>query len=224
MSGGFRLEIRLFRGLRHPSYFTYELREAEDPGRTWKRALLLIGLSGIVFGLGGYFGLGSEYLSSMLTGSDRTEYELYKVLHAIGQALWGLFYGTAIIYLSALWFWSMTDVDLGRYVIVQLMVLILLLAEQLLLIPVSILLDIPAESSPFSFGPMIQLLTENSYLIHLFGGITLFKLWAACIQYIYVRALSGKSRIAVLAMVAGLNLLYWLFGALFAVIKFENII
>jgi hypothetical protein len=217
-------QTRLIRGLRRPDYFTYELKQTEDVGKVWKQALLLILLSGLVFGVSAFFGLGSEYLSSKLTDLSRTELEMHKALFVIGQILWGLFYGTAIIYLSALWFWSMTDTDLNSFVVVQMMVLLILLLEQLLFIPVSMLLGVPAESSPFSLGPIAQVISNNSFILNFLASITVFKLWAIYIQYIYVRALTEEPRGVVLGMVLGLNLMYWLFNAIFSIIQFEKIL
>ncbi|KKK38872.1 hypothetical protein WQ57_05850 [Mesobacillus campisalis] len=217
-------QTRLIRGLRHPDYFTYELKQTEDVGRVWRQTLLLILLSGFVFGLSAFFGLGSEYISARLTDLRPAELEMHKALFIIGQILRGLFYGAAIIYLSALWFWSMTDTDLNRFVVVQMMVLLILLLEQLLFIPISFLLGVPAESSPFSLGPIAQVLTGNTFLINFLASITIFKLWAIYIQYIYVRSLTEKPRAHVLGLVIGLNLMYWLFNALFSIIQFEKII
>jgi hypothetical protein len=216
--------IRLFRGLRHPNYFMYELKTTESVGRVWGLALLLILISGFVFGMSGFFGIGSEYLSKRFLSLTPEEFQLQKALFITGQTLWGLLYGSMILYLSSFWFWSMTDTELNRFVVMQLLVLIILLLEKGILIPVSLLLGIPEISSPFSLGPIAQTLTSNSFAIHFFAGISLFKVWAMAIQYLYVRALTENSRGKVLALVLGLNLLYWLLSAFFSIIQFEKII
>jgi len=217
-------QIRLMRGLRHPNYFMYELRTAETVGTVWRYVLILILLSGFVFGLSGYVGIGSEYLSKKFLTLSPEELQIQKAFFVVGQTLWGLFFGLVMLYLSSFWFWSMTDTDLNRFVVMQLLVLIILLLEKILLIPVSLLLGVPEISSPFSLGPMAQTLTDNSFLINFFAGITLFKLWAICVQYLYVRALTDKSRVVVLALVLGLNLIYWLMSAFFSIIQFEKVI
>lgn len=216
--------VRLFRGLRHPDYFTYELKTMESVGKLWPQVLTLILLSGLIAGISASFGIGSEYLSSNLVSGSSADVAMQMGLFVFGQALWGLFYGTVILFLSSLWFWSMTDTDMNRFVVVQLMVLILLLIEKVLLIPVSLVLGVPEVSSPFSLGPIVQTFTSQTFLINFFASITVFKLWAMWIQYKYVRALTEKSRVVTLALVIGLNLLYWLFSALFSIIQFEKII
>jgi hypothetical protein len=216
--------IRLFRGLRHPGYFTYELKTMESVGTVWRQVVTLILLSGLISGISASFGIGSEYLSTNLVDTSEAEFAMQKALFVIGQVLWGLFYGTVMIYLSSLWFWSLTDTEMNRFVVVQMMVLIILLIEKLLLIPVSLVLGVPEVSSPFSLGPLVQTFTSHGFLVHFFAGITLFKLWAMWIQYIYVRALTEKSRAVVLGLVIGLNLLFWLFSAFFSIIQFEKLI
>jgi len=217
-------QIRLMRGLRHPNYFTYELSTTESVGKVWRHTLIMILISGLVFGVSGYFGIGSEYLAKKFLTLSPEEFQLQKALFVAGQILWGLFYGLVILYISSFWFWSMTDTELNRFVIMQLLVLIVLLLERLVLIPVSLLLGVPEASSPFSLGPIAQTLTDNSFAVNFFGGVSLFKGWVIIIQYLYVRALTGKSRIIVLSLVLSLNLIYWLLSAFFSIIQFEKVI
>ena len=216
-------QIRLMRGLRNPNYFMYELRTTETVGRVWKHSVLFILISGLVFGLGGYFGMGSEYLAKKFLTMSSEEFQMQKALFVIGQAVWGLFYGAGILYFSSFWFWSMTDIELNRYIVMQMLVLFILLLEKAIMIPLGLILGVPEISSPLSLGPITQSLTENSFLIYIFAGITLFKLWAISVQYIYVRALTEKSRVVTLSIVLGLNLLLWLMSAMFSFIQFEKI-
>lgn len=217
-------QIRLLRGLRRPNDFLYELRTTESVGTVWRYVLVLILISGFVFGLSGYAGIGSEYLSKKFLTLSPEELQIQKAFFVVGQTLWGFFFGLVMLYLSSFWFWSMTDTDLNRFMIMQLLVLIILLLEKILLIPVSLLLGVPEISSPFSLGPVAQSLTDNSFLIYFFAGITLFKVWGMYVQYLYVRALTEKSRVVVLTLVLALNLIYWLMSAFFSIIQFEKVI
>ena len=217
-------QIRLLRGLRHPDYFTYELKNTEAVGKVWMHVVTLILLSGFISGLSAFYGIGSEYLAGNLVTMPSSEYEMQKALFVLGQVLWGLFYGTMMIFLSAFWFWSLSDNEMKRFVVMQLLVLIILLIEKLLLIPVHLLLGVPEVSSPLSLGPIAQSLTSKGVIIDFFAGITLFKAWAIWIQYQYVRALTEKPRVIVWLLVLGLNIVYWLISALFSIIQFEKII
>ncbi|MBM4761495.1 hypothetical protein [Bacillus sp. B15-48] len=219
-----QFQIRLLRGLRRPNDYIYDLKNTESVGKVWRHVIALILLSGFVSGLSAFFGIGGEYLADELTKASAAEFEWKKLLFLIGQVLWGFFYGAVILYLSSLWFWSMTDTGLRKFLVMQLIVLLVLLVEKLLFIPVSLLLGVPELSSPFSFGPIAQSLTNNAFIVNFFSAITIFKLLAMWIQYCYVRGLTEKSRAIVLGLVLGLNLLYWLFTAVFSIIHFENII
>ncbi|MBT2756684.1 hypothetical protein J7E71_12035 [Mesobacillus foraminis] len=216
--------IRLMRGLRHPSYFSYELNTAETVGKVWKHAVLLILLSGLLFGAAAYLGISSEYLSKKLTQLPRDEFEMHKALFVLGQLLWGLFYGAVIIYIPSLFFWTLSDEDMKPLIVVQFLVLLILLLEKVVLIPISLTLGVPEISSPFSLGPIAQSLTKNLFFMYFFACISLFKLWAMYIQYTYLRVLTGKSSRVVLAMVIGINLLFWLMSALLSIIQFEKLI
>jgi len=217
-------QIRLMRGLRQPNDFMYELRTTESVGKVWKHSLFFLLISGLVFGVSGYFGIGSEYLAKKFLSLSPTEFQLQKAIFVTGQAVYGLFYATIILYFSAFWFWSMTDTEYKKFLVMQMLVLTVLLVEKVLLIPISLLLGVPEISSPLSLGPIAQSLTENSFLIQFFAGITLFKIWAMVVQFLYVRSLTGKSRIVVLSLVLGLNLLFWLISAFFSIIQFEKVI
>lgn len=216
--------MMLIRGLKHPNYFTYELKNNESIGRVWMQVVALIALSGFISGISAFYGIGSEYLARSLIGMPAEQYEMQKALFVTGQTLWGLFYGTMVIFLSAFWFWSLTDTEFKRYVVMQLLVMLILLLEKLLLIPISLYLGVPEASSPFSLGPIVQSFTDHSVLVTFFASISIFKVWVIWVQYQYVRALTEKSRAVVWALVLGLNLSYWLLGALFSIIQFEKII
>ncbi|PLR94477.1 hypothetical protein [Bacillus sp. T33-2] len=214
----------LIRGLSHPDIYSYQLKKAEEAEGVWKRAVLLILASGLIFGLSAYFGIGSEYLSRKLTELSGSEFEMHKVLYVIGQLLWGLFYGAAIIFLPALFFWTLSDLELKKLIVVQLLVLLILLAEKLIMIPVNLALGLPDESSPFSLGVLAQTFTSNGFIVSFLASITIFKAWAIWIQIKYLKDLTEKSMKVVVAMVVGLNVALWLLGALFSIIQFEKII
>lgn len=216
--------VEVLRGLfQYPNY-TYKLRDSEEVAGVWKKATLLILLSGLVFGFSAYFGIGSEYLSKKLTAISRDEYEMHKLLFMGGQTLLGLVFGAVMIFLPALFFWTLSDLDLKKLVSVQLFVLPIFLLEKLIVIPLALLLGLTQVSSPFSLGIIAQYLTGNDFLIYFFASITLFKIWAIFIEYKYLKMLTEKSPRIILSMVLGINLIIWIFAALFSFIQFEKIL
>lgn len=214
----------VLRGLFYPDSYTYKLRDSEYVPGVWKNTTMLILLSGLTFGISAYFGIGSEYLSKNLTAVSRENYELNKLLFMIGQLIWGLFYGAAMIFIPALFFWTLSDIDLKKFVTIQQLVLPILLLEKVIVIPLAISLGLTKVSSPFSLGVIAQYITGNDFVIYFLAAISLFKVWAIFIEYKYVKMLTGKKPGMVLLMVIGINLVFWLFSALFSFVQFEKIL
>lgn len=216
--------IHVLRGLFYPDLYTYKLRDSEYVPGVWKNTAMLVLLSGLIFGISAYFGIGSEYLSKNLTAVSRENYELHKLLFMIGQLIWGLFYGVAVIFIPALFFWTFSDIELKKFVTVQLYVMPVLLLEKVINIPLATELGLIKTSSPFSLGVIAQYITSNDFIIYFLAAITLFKIWVIFIEYKYVKMLTGKRPGIVLLLVIGINLLFWLFSALFSFIQFEKIL
>ncbi len=216
--------IHVLRGLFYPDLYTYKLRDSEYVPGVWKNTAMLVLLSGLIFGISAYFGIGSEYLSKNLTAVSRENYELHKLLFMIGQLIWGLFYGLAMIFIPALFFWTFSDIELKKFVTVQLYVMPVLLLEKVINIPLATGLGLIKTSSPFSLGVIAQYITNNDFIIYFLAAITLFKIWAIFIEYKYIKMLTGKRPGIVLLLVIGINLIFWLFSALFSFIQFEKIL
>ncbi|MCM3574443.1 hypothetical protein M3172_14700 [Mesobacillus subterraneus] len=216
--------IHVLRGLFYPDLYTYKLRDSEYVPGVWKNTTMLVLLSGLIFGISAYFGIGSEYLSKNLTAVSRENYELHKLLFMIGQLIWGLFYGLAMIFIPALFFWTFSDIELKKFVTVQLYVMPVLLLEKVINIPLATGLGLIKTSSPFSLGVIAQYITNNDFIIYFLAAITLFKVWVIFIEYKYIKMLTGKRPGIVLLLVIGINLIFWLFSALFSFIQFEKIL
>lgn len=214
----------VLRGLFYPDLYTYKLRDSEYVPGVWKNTTMLLLLSGLIFGISAYFGIGSEYLSKKLTSISQENYELHKLLFMFGQIIWGLFYGAAMIYIPALFFWTLSDISLKKFVTVQQFVLPILLLEKIIIIPLATTLGLIKTSSPFSLGVIAQYITGNDFIIYFLAAISLFKVWAIFIEYKYVKMLTGKKPGMVLLMVIGINLVFWLFSALFSFVQIEKIL
>jgi hypothetical protein len=216
--------LPVLRGLFYPDLYTYKLRDSEYVPGVWKNTTMLLLLSGLIFGISAYFGIGSEYLSKNLTAISRENYELHKLLFMFGQIIWGLFYGAAMIFIPALFFWTLSDIGLKKFVTVQQFVLPILLLEKVIIIPLATTLGLIKITSPFSLGVIAQYITGNDFIIYFLGAISLFKVWAIFIEFKYVKMLTGKKPGMVLLMVIGINVVFWLFSALFSFVQFEKIL
>ncbi|OIK14252.1 hypothetical protein BIV60_12150 [Bacillus sp. MUM 116] len=202
--------IKLINGLSHPNIYSYQIRETEVIRGLWKRVIFFILFSGLVFGISAYFGIGSEYLSKKLISVPQDEFEMHKALFVIGQILFGIFYAAIILFIPAFFFWMLIDVEFNKLIVAQLLVLVILLIEKIVLMPFILIFGLATNSSPFSFGVIIQYFTGNEFIMNFLATITLFKIWALFIEFKYLKVLTKKSSMNVLAMVIGINVIMWL--------------
>jgi hypothetical protein len=216
--------IEVFRGLFNYNYYTYKLRDAERFPGVWKKTILFILLSGMIFGFSAYFGIESEYLSKKLTSISRAEYEMNKLLFLSGQILQGLVFGAIMLFLPALFFWTVTDLEFKRLLSIQLFVIPILLLEKALFVPMALYLGLTKVSSPFSLGVIAQYLTGNDFIIHFLAYISIFKIWAIFIEFKYLKAMTDKNPKIVLLLVIAIHLIIWLFAALISFVRMENIL
>lgn len=216
--------IEVFRGLFNYHYYTYKLRDAERFPGVWKKTILFILLSGMIFGFSAYFGIESEYLSKKLTSISRAEYEMNKLLFLSGQILQGLVSGAIMLFLPALFFWTVTDLEFKRLLSIQLFVMPILLLEKVLYVPMALYLGLTKVSSPFSLGVIAQYITGNDFIIHFLAYISIFKIWAIFIEFKYLNAMTDKNPKIVLLLVIAIHLIIWLFAALISFIRMENIL
>ena len=124
----------------------------------------------------------------------------------------------------SLFFWTLSDLDLKKLLAVQFFVLPIFLLEKIIIIPLATLLGLTQVSSPFSLGILAQYITGNNFIIYFLAAISIFKVWAIFIEYKYLKMLSNKNPKVILLMVIGINLVIWLFAALFSFIQFEKIL
>lgn len=216
--------IEVIRGLFNYNYYTYKLRDSERFLGVWKNAVILILLSGLIFGISAYFGVDSEYLSKKLTSISRNEYEMNKFLFLAGQTIQGLFFGASMLFLPALFFWTMTDLEFKRLLTIQFFVMPIFLLEKLLIVPLALFLGLTKVSSPFSLGVIAQYITGNDFIIHFLAYLSLFKVWAIFIEYKYLKMLTDKSPRMVILLILAIHLVIWLFAALFSFIQMEKIL
>lgn len=141
-----------------------------------------------------------------------------------GQTILGLVFGAIMLFLPALFFWTLSDLELNKLLTVQFFVLPIYLFEKLIMIPLALSLGLTQVSSPFALGTIAQYITGNDFIIYFLATLSIFKVWAIFIEYKYLKMLTGKNPKIVLLMVIGLNLIIWLFSALVSFIQFDKIL
>ncbi|GLB60216.1 hypothetical protein [Cytobacillus sp. NCCP-133] len=216
--------IRLLKGVLFPRYLSYQLKESEAMIGLLPRLVLLFIASSCIFALGSLSGIGTETLSRELTASLAHEFELKKLLFAIGQVVWGLVYASLFIFLPALFFWTLTEIEYKKLLIIQAYSFLILVCGKAVNMVVSFLLSVDPIYSPFSFGALFQYLTVNEWIIAAFGTITLFHLWAIFIQYYYLNELTEKNSRFIFWIVLALNIFFWIVNTLLSYIKIENLV
>jgi hypothetical protein len=216
--------IRLSKGVLYPRFLSYQLKQSEAVVGLWPRLILLLAASTIIFAMGAFFGIGTESISKEITTVSPYEFEMKKLLFTMGQALWGLIFAFLLIFLPALFFWTLTDIEYKKLLVIQSYAFLTILFGKVLTLLSSMILKIDPLSSPFSFGVMMQYITSSELVIAAFGSLTLFHLWMIFIQYYYLKELSEKSTGMILFLVLGMNVFFWIVSTLLTYIKIENLL
>lgn len=216
--------IRLLKGVLFPRYLSYQLKESEAAVGLAPRLILLFLASIAVYAIGSFFGIGTESLSKELAAVPANDFELKKLLFLTGQALWGLLYAGLLIFLPALFFWTLTDIEYKKLLIIQAYSFLIVLFGKAIVFISSFILEVDTIYSPFSFGALFKYLTSSELLIAAFGTITLFHFWAIFIQYYYLNELSERSSKFIFFIIIALNIFFWIVNTLLTYIKIENLV
>ncbi|WP_456273096.1 hypothetical protein [Bacillus sp. AK031] len=217
-------EVRLFKGLLHPSIYFYQLRESEILKGFTKNIILLFFLSMLVFGINAAFGWGTVPLSKELTALESMDFELHKFYFLLGRLVLGLLYGAVILFIPALLFWTLSEAEFKKLAVLQGVILLILLLEKLAYLPLFTFLSLNWYSSPLALGVIGQSLTDNEWLKYFLGSISLFKLWAMFIQFAGLKWLTEKKNGMILLWVILINLLFWCITAFLAYIDFSILV
>ncbi|MGF2618180.1 hypothetical protein FZC84_18015 [Rossellomorea vietnamensis] len=217
-------EIKLLKGLFHPSTYFYQLRESEILKGYTKTIITLFIVSMLIFGLNAGFGWGTVPLSKEITDLSSLDFEVHKFYFLLGRVLLGLLYAAIILFIPSLLFWTLSEAEYKKIVVVQGITLLILLLEKLTYLPLLTFMSLNWYSSPFALGVIGQALTDNSWLKYFLGSISLFKIWAAFIQFKGLKWLTGKKNWVLLLWVAVINLLFWSITAFLAYIDFSILV
>ncbi|MCA1055149.1 hypothetical protein LCM10_09130 [Rossellomorea aquimaris] len=218
-------EIKMFKGLKDPSFFFYNLSTTENLKGYAKNLLYLILLSALVFGLISSFGLGMDSLSKELNTLSPASFELEKFLFFMGRVLTGIFYSIMTLFIPSVIFWTISEQgEYRKLVIVQGLVLLILLLEKLTYIPLSLFLSLDWFSSPLSLGVIAQYLTMNEWVMYFLGSFSLFKIWIFYIQYKGLKRLTEQKNWLIWTVILLTNLFFWAITAFLAYIDFSTLL
>ena len=199
--------VRLLRGLKEPYLTSQQLMKAEGIAGFWKKGIGLLFIALIVSTITAFFGIGNELLSKELNSLSSTAFEASKSLFAAGQITWSIIAVLFTMTIPSLFFWTFSDIEWKKYIVVQYWVVTILLIEKVILIPFTIFIGLPDISNPFSLGIIGQYFTSNDIILQFLAQLSIFKIWAVVLQYKYVKVLSEKTARQTALIVIGFNLI-----------------
>ncbi|PLS15880.1 hypothetical protein CVD28_20500 [Bacillus sp. M6-12] len=206
-------QVQLLKGLFHPAVSRYQLKQAEAVKGFIPKVILLFIISVILFAVSALFGIGSESISKEVAELSASELESRKQLFIAGRLLAGTLFTGIFLFLSAIFFWIVSDIPYRKLVSIQMVVFCVSLLEKALLIPIFVAMDINKDANPFSLGVIGQHVTSNEYLVHFLSEISIFQILMIALQYYYITNLSNKNKYVVLAAVVVFYLVAWLVSA-----------
>lgn len=168
----------------------FRIRRVEKMRPIWRSNVLLIVLSMLLYMWMGLLGMGSDLISqdAVLLGS--LDYEASKFWFVFGRTIFGLLFGLFILFVPSFLFKQLTDIPYKKLIVMQQVVLFVLLVERFLWVPLMLFAGLDWYVSPLSFGILMSYITDHSWLIYLFGAISLFQLWAIGFQVTVMKSLT----------------------------------
>ncbi|PLT33576.1 hypothetical protein [Bacillus sp. V5-8f] len=211
--------VQLLNGVFLPGASKYRLNQAEEVVCFGSKLLVLYVFSILIFGIGAYFGIGSESVSKEVADLNIEAFETKKLLVFAGELAAGILFPSLFLFLASLFFWTFIDYEYMKIVIVQMFALAVVLFEKAVSIPFFIFMDINQDSNPFSLGVLSQHVFSNEFLVHFFREITIFQMAAIYLQFYYLKDFSAANKYLVLSAIILLYLISWLVQAFLSYIQ-----
>ncbi|GGA88018.1 hypothetical protein [Ornithinibacillus halotolerans] len=194
----------------------YRIGKAELIRTPWKVMFLLLFLSLFVYSGMAMLGIGSQAISSGATIYTQSEFEMQKLWFIIGRIIYSLLFFLFVLFVPSFIFYLVTKIPYKKLLLMQTVVLFVLLLERVIWIPLVVYFGLDWYVSPLSFGIIASYLTDISYLIFLFGSISIFQLWIVGFQIKFLKNLSATDNRIIWATVILFNAIVWVVTALVA--------
>lgn len=201
--------LNVFRFLFSIDYSINRLKEAEKIKKLWKVSSLLILASIVIYGWMAYLGVGSNIILSSGRKFSPDVYESSKFWFIIGRMMFGALYAIFILFIPALIFKWLTNIEFSRLLTMQLVVLLVALVERLTWIPIVVLAGLDIHVSPFSFGIIASYVTSQAWLIYFFGAISIFQLWIIWFQVKLINSFIDVKKVLIWISVIVLHIVGW---------------
>ncbi|MUK90787.1 hypothetical protein GMD78_20755 [Ornithinibacillus sp. L9] len=194
----------------------FRIGKAEKIKNLWKLAFLLSSFSIFIYAGMGLVGIGTDMISNGAVWLTPAEYELRKFWFIIGRIAFAITLALGIIFIPSFLFYLITAIPYQKLIIMQLVVLFVMLLERIIWVPLVVYAGLDWYVSPFSFGIIASYLTDMSFLIYLFGSVSLFQLWIIWFQIKFLGKLATIHKGWIWLTVLVLHISLWLVTALLA--------
>lgn len=208
-------QFHIFKAVIYPQMYFSNLVKDEKKRSIWIVLSVVLLFSAIITMFSSYYGVGTEPLAIDIEKITTGAYSWKIALFGIGQIIGSLIFPVLYLFIASFAFWYFCAEQAFRpFIFVNIAVIIVQIIGSLFALPFRVLMGLDAYTSPFSLGVLVQYITKNAYIVHFFGGISLFHLWGMVIQVIALKIFTNKSNKFILIVVIGVNLFLLLFMTL----------
>ncbi|MDR0139578.1 hypothetical protein RFW18_17630 [Metabacillus idriensis] len=212
-------QVRILEGLLNPFAYFEKLHESEKEKGLLLRIAALIGLSLLLAAGSAYLGIHTEEIMKLMDTVGREKLESAKLLFGIGGLLSGLLSPVfTILFFTFVFRVFFYEIGWSKLFTIGLFPAILLFFQKALNFPLFYFLGINSESSPFGFGVLIQLMTDQAFLVNALSQVTIFLIWSAWIQMAALKKMSDKTMKSIIGIVIFAHFIFILVTAAFVLL------
>jgi hypothetical protein len=195
-------QVRILEGLLDPITHFKKLHQSEKVKGLWLRIAALIGLSLLLAAGSAYLGIHTEEIMKLMDTIEKEKLEFAKLLFGIGGLLSGLLSPIfTLLFFTLVYRVFFYEIGWVRLFTIGLFPAFLLFIEKVLNFPLFYYLGINSESSPFGLGVLIQLISNQPFLVNALSHVTIFLVWSAWIQMIALQKMSDKTMKSIISIV-----------------------
>ena len=208
--------------LTNPHHLADQLQTASMRG--FKSRIILVFLTGLLlFGFRGWWGMGTESLTPLLTTMTTTDYTIARYASLLGSLCWSIIY-ISFHFLGFAYILNLvTGIPFKKLLPLQLLMTGLLLMEKALVFFIFAVKGATANVSFLSFGPLAATYLETKYLILFLNQLTITTALIIALQYRFILSytqFTQKKRL--LWMLIGIHIAMALITAAIGFVPAEN--
>ena len=177
-----------FTGLiKNPVDQKHRISHQETIAFEWKTQLSLLLTFSILYIIMAAIGMGTQFFSMNLTELTQPEYAAGHFWFIIGRVVYALCIGLVILYLVSYFYSLITEIPYKKVLLMQQVVLFIMICERITWIPLFVFLGLDWNVSPLSFGVIASWFTDSTWIVNLFGAISVFQIGIIIFQITYLK-------------------------------------